>query len=46
MAKAHIEDIAVAASSMDLTAPSGPEARMHIAADLAALLTLMLQSPD
>ena len=46
MAKAHVEDLAVAAEAMDLTVPTGPTALMHIAVDVASLLVLMLRAGD
>ncbi len=45
MARAHLEDIAVAADSMALMVPGGEVARQRVAVDVAALLTAMLWSP-
>ena len=44
MAKAHLEDIALAAAAMQLVVPAGASAQ--IAADVAAILTTMLHAPD
>jgi hypothetical protein len=38
MAKAHVEDLAVAAEAMALEVPMGEPARLRIAVDVAALL--------
>ncbi len=46
MAKAHVEDIAVAAEAMDLMVPNGHEARTRVAADVASLLMAMLKSRE